>query len=116
MLLSLLATVLGREGYQVMHAVDPMDALELAADPDVAPDLLLTDVMMPGLNGPLLARAIRRISPGTRILFMTGHAPAGDGENELPYDADVLRKPFRLGELLERVRLALEPQAAAAAC
>jgi CheY-like chemotaxis protein len=85
MVLSLVATVLGREGYQVARAVDPMDALELAARPDGAPDLLLTDVIMPGLPGPLLARAIQRGSPGTRILFMTGHAPAGDGENEIPY-------------------------------
>lgn len=114
--LSLVATVLGREGYQVIHAVNPIEALRLAALPDGAPDLLLTDVIMPGLTGPLLARAIQRASPGTRILFMTGHAPAGDGNTGIPWDADVLRKPFRVGELVERVRLALEPRTIAAAC
>lgn len=116
MVLSLVATVLGREGYRVTRAADPIDALELAARPDNTPDLLLTDVMMPGLTGPLLARAIQRKSPGIRILFMTGHAPPDDVENGIPCGADVLRKPFHLGELVERVRLALEPQAAAAAC
>jgi DNA-binding response OmpR family regulator len=119
MVLSLLATVLDRAGYRVTSAVDAMDALELAARPDGAPDLLLTDVTMPGLNGPLLARAILHRSPCTRILFMTGHPAVGEGESGIPRGADVLRKPFRVGELVERVRLALEAEAetaAAAAC
>lgn len=115
MVLSLVATVLDRAGYLVTRAADATDALELAASPDGAPDLLLTDVTMPGLTGPLLARAIQRRSPETRILFMTGHVSGMAGENGIPRGADVLRKPFRLGELVERVRLALEP-AAPAAC
>jgi DNA-binding response OmpR family regulator len=114
MVISLVTTVLDREGFRTVGTSDPMGALEVAADPTVKPDLLLTDVTMPLLNGPVLARLIQRDLPGTRILFMTAHSPSLDEEHGIPYGADILRKPFRVGELLERVRRALGMQSSAA--
>jgi DNA-binding response OmpR family regulator len=115
MVVSLVETILDREGYRVMGTPDPMFALALAAGPR-QPDLLLTDVNMPRLNGPVLARLILRNSPATKILFMTGHAPSDDRELGIPEQADVLRKPFLLGELVERVRRSLGQGSAGAAC
>ena len=116
MVVALVGTVLDREGYRVMRAGSPFNALELAEGPDGAPDLLLTDITMPLLNGPLLARAVQRAYPATRILFMTAQWPDVDGDLGIPQDADVLRKPFRLPELVERVRMALAERPATAAC
>lgn len=104
MVLEFVGTVLDQEGYCVIRAGNPVDALAWAAAQSVAPDLLLTDVTMPVLNGPSLARALQRACPTTVVLFMTGV----DVENALSPDADLLRKPFQVPELLERVRRALK--------
>ena len=116
MVLALVVTVLDREGYRVTRAENPLQALALAGDDGCGPDLLLTDVAMPLLNGPVLARAVQRRSPATRILFMTANWPAEYTELGIPRDADVLRKPFRLPELVERVRMALAVGPAATSC
>lgn len=116
MVVSLVATVLDREGYSVVPTSDPAAALELVTGPGVAPDLLLTDVTMPGLAGPLLASAIRISHPSARVLFMTAHSSGADCEYGIPVNADVLRKPFRIPELVERVKLALATCSTAAAC
>ena len=116
MVVSLVATVLDREGYHVVRTSNPAAALELAVGSGGAPDLLLTDVTMPGLNGPLLASAIQITYPSAKVLFMTAHSSGADCEHGIPRDADVLRKPFRIPELVERVKWALESRSAAAAC
>jgi DNA-binding response OmpR family regulator len=116
MVLDLIGTVLDREGYRVLRTEDPTAALQLATGRDGGPDLLLTDVTMPALNGPGLANAIRSTHPATKILFMTAHSANGDLDYGIPHDADVIRKPFRIGELVERVRLALEVRTSAATC
>jgi len=114
--LELVRTVLRSEGYCVRDTGDPLLAINLASAPGDGPDLLLTDVSMPALTGPELARAVHAASPRTRILFMTAHAAALDRELGIPANADVLRKPFRIGELAERVRIALTARVTAIAC
>jgi len=114
--LSLVGTVLEREGYRVVCTSDPSAALKLAAGSGGPPDLLLTDVIMPGVCGPLLAQSFREAFPGARILYMTAHSSGMDRDHGIPPGADVLRKPFRIRELVERVRMALEHRSAAAAC
>ena len=99
-----LATDMLREhGYTVLAAADGEEAL-LVAERHAAPiHLLLTDVMMPRMNGLELARAFRSLRPHARVLYMTGYA-------EMPAAADgiIVQKPFSVFVLMDAVRRALE--------
>ncbi len=99
-------TVLQRHGYRVQEAESSEAALaRMAGAPGV--DLLLTDVMLTGMNGAELAQALRRMQPSLRVLFMSGYGDATPDEM-LPDEADVLVKPFTAQALLTRVRQALD--------
>ncbi|MGE0442439.1 MAG: ATP-binding protein, partial [Gemmatimonadales bacterium] len=105
--------VLGREGFRVLPAADAEEALTLAASAPFPIDLLLTDVVMPGMNGPTLARVLTDERPALRVLLMSGY-PGDDLSGELPADQRFLRKPFTPYILLEHVRAALtEPDGTA---
>ncbi|HEX5824714.1 MAG TPA: response regulator [Candidatus Limnocylindrales bacterium] len=113
---ALVARILRKAGFTVVAAVDGREALELAATlPTI--DLLLTDVMMPRLNGPDLAAALRKRSPDQRVLFMSGFTDDVLGERGILFpEVDLLTKPFAADALLARVREVLEiPRAAGAA-
>lgn len=83
-------------GYAVIEASSAKQALELVAE-GPAPDIVVTDHLMPGMNGTELARQIEEVSPGTRVLIVSGYA---DLEGIAP-DLPRLTKPFRMGELAE---------------
>ncbi len=98
-------SVLASSGYHVFDAESAAQAFRLLdANPDV--DLLVTDVVMPDGNGWDLADLMRTRKPDLRVLFISGYEPP-DGRN-VP-KASFLQKPFRIPELLERVRTMLEP-------
>ncbi len=96
--------VLKGHGYQVLEAATPDEALAIAAE-NPAIDLVLTDVVMPGLSGPEMLARIRDRRP-MRGLLMTGYTERlvmnKDG------NSDVLEKPFEANKLLRLVRRALE--------
>ena len=69
---SLMRTALERQGYVVLEANDASDALRIATTHQGPIDLLLSDVVMPGLNGPDLAQRIVRVRPTIRILYVSG--------------------------------------------
>ena len=94
--------MLSGAGYTVIGARYGSEALELAEQYDF--DLLLTDVVMPGLSGPETATRLRERSPGMPVLFMSGYAPETEGSLG---GAELVRKPFRPGDLLAAVRRAL---------
>lgn len=96
-------TVLVRHGYQVFGAESSEQALALLAGYSGAFDLLLTDVMMTGIDGGQLARRITRDRPNVRVLFMSGY-PDPSVENALPFECELLEKPFTAHTLLSRVR------------
>ena len=98
--------VLAREGYRVLVASDAEDALTLAASAQFPIDLLLTDVVMPGMNGATLARELKSKRPPLRVLLMSGYA-GDDLTGELKPGERFLRKPFTPYVLLENVRVAL---------
>ena len=71
--LRLVTTVLRRLGFQVYAAGGAEEALEVFRGLTDPPDLLLTDVVMPGLSGPVLADQLLAMAPGLRVLFMSGY-------------------------------------------
>ncbi|MCW2504789.1 MAG: putative multi-sensor signal transduction histidine kinase [Actinomycetia bacterium] len=101
--------ILAQAGYAVLAAGDGPAAMDLAERHPGHIDLLLTDVMMPGMRGDELARLLGGRRPGTRTLFMSGYA--GDLMNPdgiLEAGLTVLPKPFTENELLATVRSAID--------
>lgn len=102
---ALASRILRDSGYDVLEAADGGQALGLADGRGESIDLLLTDMVMPGLSGAEVAERVRAIAPGVAVLFMSGYA--GDTimrAARLPPRAQYIEKPFAPGELARRVR------------
>ncbi len=102
--------ILTKQGYRVLVAADGDDALMIEASSQFRIDLLLTDVVMPGMSGPVLAGRIKAKRPDIRVLLMSGY-PGDDLTGELRAGENFLRKPFTPFVLLEHVRGVLDPSA-----
>ena len=95
---------LEENGCNVVEAENGLTALERCADHDGPIQLLVTDMMMPGMNGHELAERIVRMRPETPVLFVSGHPEAEVGDNTLiGRRVSLLRKPFSSDELVEKV-------------
>jgi PAS domain S-box-containing protein len=107
----LLTRVFRRAGYRVVAAADGEQALELIAEqgPELM-NLLVTDIVMPGINGGELARRVRALDPQIPILYLSGHPQDRGPLSEAPDlpSGGYLTKPFEEARLLAEVRLALE--------
>jgi CheY-like chemotaxis protein len=107
---SVVVDMLRDSGYQLLEAENAERALDLVANADRGIDLVVSDVVMPGVGGPELAERIHEQSPDTEILFVSGYreiaptAPALRG-------ATLLRKPLGRDELLHEVDVALDERA-----
>jgi two-component system, cell cycle sensor histidine kinase and response regulator CckA len=101
--------ILKRLGYDVLEARDAAEALALAKDRAEPLDLLLTDLVMPGMSGHELAKALSKLRPGLTVLFMSGYAANEALRNDV-LDARVafLQKPFTADTLAARVRAVLD--------
>ncbi|UIX32912.1 response regulator transcription factor [Streptomyces sp. GQFP] len=100
--------VLRFEGYETVLAGDGRTALAYVSAPDTAPDLVLMDVTMPGLDGLAATRRLRASGCTVPILMITGRNAVGDRIVALDNGADdYLMKPFAIEELLARVRALL---------
>jgi CheY-like chemotaxis protein len=105
------AEVLRQLGYRIMEAGSGPDALELSASHEGTIDLVLTDIIMPGMNGLVLADRIRPERPLARILYMTAYAGNVLEERGVASEGlDCLQKPFRPSELARKVREVLDRQ------
>jgi signal transduction histidine kinase len=102
---SLAERVLRRFGYRVLLAQDGEEALRVAEDYGQPIDLLLTDVVMPKMDGLELAERLKVSRPDTSVLFMSGY-PAT--EHGLPEGLDLLLKPFTPNDLGSRIRTLLD--------
>ena len=102
-ILRMVATVLEKRGYSVETAVDGEDALARALVR--TPDLLITDVMMPNMDGPTLVRAVKRLRPDMAVIFMSGYAEEAFRRNdEKAEELHFLPKPFGLKQLAAKVK------------
>jgi len=105
MILNMTATMLKRYGYNVLSAATPGEALHLAGEHAGAIDLLLTDVIMPEMNGRDLAGNILLLSPNLRCLFMSGYTADVIGHHSVLDEAVYfIEKPFTLKDLTAKVR------------
>ncbi|HVP65996.1 MAG TPA: ATP-binding protein [Anaeromyxobacteraceae bacterium] len=106
---NLLSSQLAAEGYTVLAAADGREALALADRHAGQIDLLLSDVVMPQMGGPELARAFRARHPETSVVFMSGYADeAVAGHVELDQAAAFVQKPWQLSELAGVLRRVLD--------
>jgi CheY-like chemotaxis protein len=96
---------LERAGYRVLAAADGSQALALAGSHDGPIDLLLTDVIMPGMNGRELAATLTRRRPGLRVLYASGYTDNMlEGQGALTPGVTLLDKPFTPADLAAKVR------------
>lgn len=100
----LIRSTLVELGHFVLEARDAFEALEIAGKTPGAIDLLLTDVVMPGMSGRALATKLTVLRPGTRVLYMSGYTDGAVATHGvLESGITFLRKPFTRTELTERV-------------
>ncbi len=98
------ATILEEQGYRVLLAEDGLDALARLSEIKFRNlDLLVTDIIMPGMNGVQLAEEVGRLRPGTRVLLCSGYTRDVLAHSGLPEGAAFLPKPYTLARLLEKV-------------
>jgi hypothetical protein len=109
MVRTLVRETMESNGYRVLEASDPLEAREVAGNGRNTIQLLITDVIMPKASGPELAKELLRISPGLKVLYMSGYtdralAKRGVRRKEVAF----LPKPFTPAELIAKVRDVLE--------
>ena len=94
------------QGYEVVTAKDGIDGL--AKFKSIGADIVVADVMMPRMDGFVMAREIRRLSPSVPLLFLTAKGAVEDVEKGFDLGAnDYLKKPFELRELIVRIKALL---------
>ncbi|HEY1664023.1 MAG TPA: ATP-binding protein [Verrucomicrobiae bacterium] len=99
-LLSMTETILTEYGYEVLTAGNGAKALAILAREEGDVNLVVTDLVMPGMGGRELIERIKQIAPGTKVLCMSGCVPPADQQ----IGGDYLRKPFTSEELLSKVK------------
>jgi signal transduction histidine kinase len=101
--------ILSRGGWTVLESASAADAVRIAREHPAPIDLLLTDVIMPGMNGRQVADAILAVRPGTRILFMSGYTDdVVLHHGGLEPDVDFVQKPLTPEHLARKVRQVLD--------
>ena len=101
--------VLSESGYRVLEAEDGEEALDALYESKGRVDLIMIDVVMPGMDGVQLAARIWEAWPGKRVLFSSGHAAEVLMRHGLVYlDVHFLAKPYTRDECLAKVREALD--------
>jgi two-component system, cell cycle sensor histidine kinase and response regulator CckA len=96
---------LKRQGYEVLQACSGVEALEVLAADDGKIDIVVSDVIMPEMDGPTLLKTLRRERPDLKFIFMSGY-PDDAFKNTLEPDTEFafLQKPFSLAQLATKVK------------
>ena len=108
---SFAARALRMRGYHVLEAGGGEDALEIVRAGEAKIDLLITDVVMPNMDGPTLVRHVKGLKPDMAVIFMSGYAEEAFRRNdEKAEDLHFLPKPFGLKQLAAKVKEVLSAQ------
>ena len=108
-LLALGRTILLRHGYEVLAAKSPAEALGIVESYPGSIHLLITDVVMPGMNGKDLRDRLAEVKPGFKSVFMSGYTANVIAHHGIVEEGvDFLQKPFSVQALLEKVRNVLD--------
>ena len=103
-MLELVVRILSRENYHLLSARSGADALQVVTESGLAPDLLITDFLMPGINGRELAWQLRQRSPGLKVLYQTGHRAGLLTGRDIEPNSAYIEKPFSARVLIEEAR------------
>jgi len=104
MVRGLICEVLRREGYRVVACGDAAEGIEASRRHGPGIDLLLTDVLMPGMNGPEMASRIQEAFPRLRVVFMSGYSEqALARQAQVTASFEYLQKPFTLKSLTQKL-------------
>jgi PAS domain S-box-containing protein len=99
------------QGYSILEAADGAAALQICVAHQGPIEMLLTDVIMPGMNGHELAQRVASLRPTTKVLYMSGYTENVIGHNStLDPGINLLQKPFTLQALKEKVREVLDSE------
>jgi signal transduction histidine kinase/CheY-like chemotaxis protein len=105
----LICTVLGDLGYRVLCADSAAAGLAIAREEEQPIDLLVTDIVMPDMHGPVLARELAPLQPGMKVLFVSGYSDSDiSDQGVLDPTLDMLQKPFTQDSLARKVREILD--------
>ena len=102
--------ILEMHGYAVLEAADGAAALQTAREHRGSIDLLLTDVVMPGLRGQEVAQALAATGRRPRVLYISGYPDLGGADSAIS-DHALLAKPFAPAQLARKVRAVLDEPA-----
>jgi CheY-like chemotaxis protein len=97
-------------GYSVVTAADGLEALETAKRFGEAMQVVLTDIVMPRMRGPEMAKQLKSVLPDVTVIYMTGYLEQGDGSAEFLQDAYFLQKPFTRESIMRGVAEAIKAQ------
>jgi two-component system cell cycle sensor histidine kinase/response regulator CckA len=99
------ARALSARGYTVLEAASGVEALQIIEERGTPVDIVVSDVVMPEMDGPTLLRELRKLYPDLKVIFVSGYAEDAFKKN-LPEgeDFNVLPKPFSLRQLVETVK------------
>ena len=104
----LVVACLREMGYKVLESAEAKDALFLAQRYEGLIDMLITDVVMPGMNGVELSRRIRRLRPEISVLFLTGYGDEDLARRGIEECEDLMVKPLSTADLGRHVRRLLD--------
>ena len=94
-------------GYKVLEAASAEQGMDVLSDPENHVDVLVSDVVMPGMDGPSFAKEARRMRPDLRVVFVSGYAEDSFRRTLMEGDFLFLPKPFSLTDLTAKVKEAL---------
>jgi diguanylate cyclase (GGDEF)-like protein/PAS domain S-box-containing protein len=95
---------LEREGFRVLEARDAAEALKVCAGHAGDIDVLVTDVALPGMDGPELGRRVVEARPGVKVLYTSGYAASLAGREGVAAPGDFLQKPYTPSDLGKKIR------------
>ncbi|WP_246317122.1 hybrid sensor histidine kinase/response regulator [Hyphomicrobium methylovorum] len=95
---------LKRQGYQVLEAADGVEALEIMAENEGMVDIVVSDVVMPEMDGPSLFKELRKRNPSIKVIFVSGYPNEAFRESMGSDDFAFLPKPFSLPQLAAKVK------------